>query len=93
MPMFIGPLIGPGATPLSGSTGGLVVPSVTTPAWTKYALSIATQRFARAFGQDPSLNITNYVNVISRVQSQYPAFVVGTGCGVYIASNLTEAVP
>lgn len=92
MPVFIGPL-GPGATPLSGSTGGIVVPSVTTPAWSRFGLSVATQVFVRAYGQDVTLSPTNYVNVIARVQSQYPGFVVGTGSAVYIASHLTEAQP
>jgi len=96
LPLYIGPL-GPGATPLPGSTGTIVTPPVIKPAWTRFSLaqsgSATTQRFARAFGQNPALSATNYVNVISRIQSQYPAFVVGTGSGVYIASHLTEAVP
>ena len=92
MPLIIGPF-GPGATPLPGSTGTVVTAPVVTPAWTKFSLSLATQRFARAYGQDPTQNAANYVNVVSRVQSEYPAFVIGTGSGVYVASHLTEAVP
>jgi hypothetical protein len=71
----------------------LVVPSVVTPAWSRFARSISTQVFVRAFGQDPTKSPTNYVNVIARVQSQYPGFVVGTGSAVYINSHLTMAVP
>ena len=96
MPLYIGPF-GPGATPLPGSTGTIVTAPVITPAWTRFSLaqtgSTTTQRFNRAFGQDPTQSTINYVNVISRIQSQYPAFVVGTGNAVYIASHMTEAVP
>ncbi len=93
MPLFIGPFgPGAGASPTSGATGAVFVPSVTTPAWTKFALSVATQRFNRAYAQDPTLSPINYVNVITRVQTQYPAWTIGTGCAVYVASHTTEAL-